>query len=250
MARRRHLPNAPISEALLDFRVSPRKGLTLDVLKQVLEPPDFGYYVKGPIAEGTFSVSIPGGGQAPKIAASSAQEMGFRLHSSDEKYVAQWQIQGFTLSRLPPYESWDTLLREFKRLWAIYRERTQPTSIARVATRFINNLRLPLANGTSFQQFLVKFGDVPPEAPQAMEAFHQRFQLVDRDSEARVLVSLALDPIVGTAPAQVILDVDAVILRDMAVDDGRLWSTLDQLHDLKNRVFFGSITEEAARLYE
>ncbi len=46
-------------------------------------------------------------------------------------------------SRLPPYEDWAKLLIETKRIWTQYVERLAPQRVTRVATRFINNLRLP-----------------------------------------------------------------------------------------------------------
>jgi uncharacterized protein (TIGR04255 family) len=248
MARQRHLPHAPITEALIDIQVTPQEGLRFAGLKDAIEAADSGYYVKSPISEGTFAFTLAPEGK-PQTAAESAQ-VGLRLHSPDEKYVAQCRIAGFTLSRLPPYEAWPNLLEEARRFWAIYVERLAPTGVVRVATRFINNLQLPLKTGASFQTYLHKLVDVPEEAPQAVEAFFQRFHLVDSASGARVILTLALDGISGGGPAPVILDVDAFIAANLNPMDRELWAILERLRDLKNRSFFGTITERAAELYE
>ena len=50
--------------------------------------------------------------------------------------------------------------------------------------------------------------DVPEEAPQAVEAFFQRFQLVDAASGARIILTLALDGMPADGLAPVILDMD------------------------------------------
>lgn len=63
----------------------------------------------------------------------------------------------------------------------------------RVATRFINNLQLPLEPGASFQRYLQKFADVPDEAPQHLASFFQRFHLVEVSSGALVNLTLALE---------------------------------------------------------
>ena len=152
MARERHLPHAPITEALIDIHVSPRDGLTFAGLRDAFDAEEFGYYVKGPISQGTFAVRVAPDGQPPHTTAESAQ-VGLRFHSADEKYVAQCRLAGFTLSRLPPYEKWENLLEEGRRLWAIYVERLAPTRVVRIATRFINNLHLPLETGASFQTY-------------------------------------------------------------------------------------------------
>ena len=248
MASQRHLPHAPITEALIDIQVTPREGLRFAGLKNAIEAADSGYYVKSPISEGTFAFTLAPEGK-PQTAAESAQ-VGLRLHSTDEKYVAQCRLAGFTLSRLPPYENWTNLLEEARRFWTIYVERLAPTRVMRVATRFINNLQLPLKTGASFQTYLHKLVDVPDEAPQAVEAFFQRFHLVDSASGARVVLTLALDGMPADGPAPVILDVDAFTFINMNPTDGELWTTLERLRELKNRSFFGTITEPAAELYK
>lgn len=249
MARRRHLPHAPITEALIDIQVMPREGFTFAELTGALGAANFGYYVKSPISEGKFAFSLEPDGQRPRTTAEAAQ-IGLRLHSTDEKYVAQFRLTGFTLSRLPPYEKWENLLQEGRRLWSIYVERLAPKRIVRIATRFINNLQLPLKTGMSFQDYLHKLVDVPEEAPQAVEAFFQRFQLVDSPSGARVILTLALDRMSADEPAAVVLDVDAFIAANLNPMDRELWTVLERLRELKNRGFFGTITERAAELYE
>jgi uncharacterized protein (TIGR04255 family) len=249
MAGQRHLPHAPITEALIDIQVVPRDGLTFEGLQESISAPEFGYYVKSPISEGTFGFLLTSDGKEPQTAAASAQ-IGLRLHSQDEKYVVQCRLSGFTLSRLPPYEEWPNLVAEARRVWAVYAERLVPKRVTRVATRFINNLQLPMGLGGSYQEYLHKFVDVPDEAPQAVASFFQRLELFDVKSDARVILTLALDGIPPGGRVPVILDVDAFRVTDLDPQNPDLWGTLEKLRELKNRCFFGTITEAAARLYE
>jgi uncharacterized protein (TIGR04255 family) len=250
MAEQRHLPNAPITEALIDIRVTPRANLTFTELKNAIDALDLGYYLKNPISEGTFAFTLAPDGQ-PKTATESAQ-VGVRLHSSDEKYVAQFRLTGFTLSRLHPYEKWENLLDEAKRLWNVYVNSLAPSRVVRIATRYINNLNLPLETGESIQTYLYKLVDVPDEAPQVVETFLQRFQLAEGMSanSAKVILTLALDgiPLAGRIP--VILDIDALVAVTLSPTDQELWLILERLRQLKNRTFFGTITEAAAELYK
>jgi uncharacterized protein (TIGR04255 family) len=248
MAKQRHLPHAPITEALIDFRVEPHDGFTFVELQRAFTELDFGYYLKNAITEGLFEFKLPADGQAAEAAGQSAQT-GLRLHSHDDMYVAQCGLGGFTLSRLPPYEDWPRLIAEAQRLWTFYCQRARPQRVTRVATRFINNLRLPLAPGESFQTYLNRLVDVPDEAPQMVEAFFQRFRLVDAASGARVILTLALDGKAGTTPVPVIFDVDALLETSTEPADGALWDMLGRLRGLKNQCFFGTLTERAAELY-
>ncbi len=104
MAKIRHLQYAPITEALIDIHVEPRPGLTFDELKEAITKSDFGYYEKGSIAQSRFEFKLASDGQTPASASHSAQ-IGVRMHSEDEKYVAQCRLSGFTLSRVHPYEN-------------------------------------------------------------------------------------------------------------------------------------------------
>jgi uncharacterized protein (TIGR04255 family) len=249
MARQRHLPHAPITEALIDIQAAPRDGLTFAGLQESISAPEFGYYVKNPISEGTFGFMLTSDGTQPQTTAQAVQ-IGLRLHSHDEKYVAQCRLSGFTLSRLPPYEEWPNLMREAKRVWAVYAERLRPTRITRVATRFINNLQLPLDQGESYQKYLHKLVDVPDEAPQSVANFLQRFELVDIESHARVILTLALNKTSPGGRVPVILDIDAFRIIDLELPAPDIWDILEKLRALKNRCFFSTITETTAELYE
>jgi uncharacterized protein (TIGR04255 family) len=249
MAKQRHLTNAPITEALIDIHIAPQPGLTFDLLKESITAADSGYYEKGPIATVQFELKPTSDGQQPESTAHSAQ-VGLRMHSPDEKFVAQCRLSGFTLSRMQPYDDWENLVEESKRLWAIYRERLSPARVIRLATRFINNLQLPMQMGDSYQTYLHKLVDVPDGAPQAVASFFQRFELVDVESTSHVNLTIALRGSPPSPPVPVILDVDAFKLVDLSPADNQLWEILEHLRSLKNETFFGAITEKAAELYE
>lgn len=248
MAKQRHLSHAPITEALIDIQVQPREGLTFASLQDTISTMDLGYYVKSPISEGLIGFKLSTDGQQPETTAASAQ-VGVRLHSHDEKYVAQFRLTGFTLSRLRPYDDWSGLLQETRRAWELYATQLKPVRVIRLATRFINNLQLPMQQGDSYQKYLHKLADVPDEAPQALASFFQRFQLFDVANEASVILTAALDKIPPTGATPVILDVDAFKVTNLVPTDGKLWEILEQLRTLKNRTFFGAITEKAVELY-
>lgn len=249
MAKQRHLEHAPITEALIDIHVAPKAELTFDLLKEAITAADFGYYEKSPIAKGRFELKLTSDGQQPETMAHSAQ-IGLRMHSLDERYVAQCRLSGFTLSRMQPYEDWAKLVEESKRLWAIYSERLSPRRVIRVATRYINDLQLPMEPGDSYQTYLHKLVDVPDGAPQAVASFFQRFELVDVESKSRVNLTIALRESPPNSPIAVILDVDAFQFVDLSPADNQLWEILEHLRNLKNETFFGAITEKAAELYE
>jgi uncharacterized protein (TIGR04255 family) len=250
VARIRHLDHAPIIEALIDFRVDVPAGTTVELLEQELENHAFGYRKIGPIFRGNFGMTFnPQEAPAAKALLGETKTLGFRFQSSDNKYVAQFTTEGFTLSRLEPYESWDTLISETQRVWRIYQACVASTRVSRTATRFINNLRLPLKPGDRFETYLAGLPSMPADYPQAISSFLQRFVVYEEKTGATAVLTQALEQTPTEPPVPVILDIDVFRETKFTPDGPETWDFLGELHDLKNRFFFGAITESAADLY-
>jgi uncharacterized protein (TIGR04255 family) len=250
MAKIRPLPHAPIIEALIDFRVHPSDGMSVERLEQAFEDQDFGYHKKGPILRGQFGFSVnTEDSPMARPMLSETTIIGVRLHSTNEKYVAQFSTEGFTLSRLEPYESWETLIEEAKRVWEVYVTCAKPTRIQRTATRFINNLRLPMQSGERFEKYLTGLPVMPPDFPQTISSFLQRFVVYDEPSSATAILTQALDQFTTVGSLPVILDIDVYRETKFACDSPDVWSYLTDLRTLKNRFFFGALTEAAVELY-
>jgi uncharacterized protein (TIGR04255 family) len=251
MATIRPLARAPIIEALIDMRVQTPEEMSVEKLEKTLEAPDFGYHKKGPIVRGNFGVALntEESPAAPQMHANTAI-IGVRAHSSDEKYVAQFTVDGFTLSRLTPYESWEALVEEAKRVWSIYLASVAPIRINRVATRYINNLQLPIKPGDRFERYLAGLPKMPPDYPQTVSSFFQRFVIYDEQCGATAILTQALEQITEAQPLPVILDIDVFRETKFPVESPEVWQYLSELRSLKNRCFFGALTEEAVELYQ
>lgn len=193
MARVQPLARAPIVEALVDFRVQAGMDVSVERLEKSLEGRDFGYQKQGSILRSRFGFVV--NSQTAQVAAPppTAAITGVRLRSADAKYVAQFTTEGFTLSRLEPYESWEALMKEARRIWSEYQACVAPIRIRRAATRFINNLRLPLKVGDRFERFLTGLPNMPPEYPQAISNFLQRFVIYDEPTGATAILTQVLD---------------------------------------------------------
>jgi uncharacterized protein (TIGR04255 family) len=243
-----HLRRAPITEAVIDFRVEPATGITVDALADAVKARGYlGYVPKGFVIRGEFGFSFKA--ETEQVAHEGrAIKTGVRLHSPDEKYVAQLNIDGFTLSRLEPYESWEMLIAETRRIWRSYTECLGPGLIIRIATRYVNNLRLPFT--PNLEPFLRLLPNIPPRLPQVLSEFLQRYVLQDAGIQAAVIVTEALTGASPDKPLPVILDIDAFRFVKLTLEDDAVWRYLEQLRDLKNRVFFGSLTPQGMELYQ
>lgn len=246
---RKHLARAPISEALIDFRVKPGSAVDLKALQRIPELLKSTYEQKSPIFEWQTSLSVsPTDGPHAK---SAARELGVRLQSIGGRYVLQVRSNGFTLSRLEPYENWDTLLAETRLLWTVYVSSVQIESVARVATRFINNLQLPMQPGEEFGRYLTKPPEVPYELPQGVLSFMQHIVLREPEQELYAnVIQLLQEGHVAVDHIPVMLDIDAYKPVVLPPDSDDLWTLLAQLREFKNAIFFASLTETAVGLFE
>jgi len=247
--RQPHLSRAPILEALIDIAVEPPEGMDPSEIESIFPSEAFGYYLKGPIVESSVSFGVAPEGQV--MAPSNATRLvGRRFHSKDEKYVLQLRPDRFVLSRLAPYETWSTLVQETRRLWSAFVQGVGPHGVTRIAVRYINSMSLPLGPGLPFQKYLRTLGGVPEGIPQDLEGFFQRFQLFDAAREARVILSVAVDSHQTNVPSTILLDIDVFCQQNFDIADSRIWSKLEDLRNLKNSVFFRTLTDQALERFQ
>lgn len=242
----RHLENAPITEALVDFRVNARKDFRAEEFRSLKEQLRAVYpnveERRGLEASFEFKPGLPITTMQREV---GLQSLFFR--SADNLNVAQFRIDGFTHNRLKPYTSWEALLPEAVRLWELYVKVAKPEYVTRLALRYINHLRLP-TNVDGLGRFLATAPALPAGYPSHVRGFLTRFEVTDRETEIAANVAQALD-----APSvdgvTVILDIDVYKEEHFDVGDARIPEVLATLRSLKNRIFFDTLTEQGIGLF-
>lgn len=245
---REHLSRAPITEALIDLQVKPSTDVTVESVRRMADVLRGRYEPQGPLFEVQARLAVTVQGPDTKTA---SRELGMRLQSRDGKYVVQARTNGLTVSRLEPYERWDALLEETRSLWGIYLQSIKAETITRVATRFINNLKLPMQAGDTFEMYLTASPQVPHDLPQGVLGFMQRVVVLKPELGLKANVIQLLQE--GIAPPDhipVILDIDVYKQVAMLPDSVDIWPLLSELRTFKNEVFFASLTEAAIGLFE
>jgi len=252
MAEYAHLNKAPIVEALVDFRLKPRDGLRVSDLQPIQEKLRDRYPTQKSIRQviGQVSVNVQEGEvQAVQPAVHSAEAVGIRLESANGLHVLQAQVQGFTLSRLKPYDTWEALIEEARSLWDVYVAVAAPVSITRVGTRYINRLELPLPM-LRFEDYLTRQPEVPIGVPEFVSDFLSRVVAHEPSLDAYIVVTQALEPVApGSNIVPMLLDVDVFKVANFDVNSKEYWELLAQFRTLKNTAFFGSITEKTKELF-
>jgi len=245
MAKQRHLSKAPITEALINIQVMlPIHKRTIEHLATLDEKFREQYPDKKTIEEFQYKFE---GGPLP-TGQTSSKQLGFRYTSGDKTQVIQATFSGFTFSRLPPYEDWLKLRAEARRVWKIYADLVQPDGITRVAARYINKLELP-GPLLDFDHYLNYVPVVPKALPQMYAGFFSRIVVPDKKGQSVAIITQMYQPEQDPSTVSVVLDIDVFREKHFA-DEQEAWATIDQLRDFKNLIFFDSIKEKSAELYQ
>lgn len=114
-----HLSKAPIVEAVIDFRALPTIPCEQGQFEAYFKK-EFSDYPAFEIRKRhNFQLKANPDGQ-PGAAQSTSWWQGLAFRSSDKLRVAQCQRDGFSFSRLQPYDEWNSFAGEALRLWKKY----------------------------------------------------------------------------------------------------------------------------------
>lgn len=251
MAKKRHLASAPITEAVVDIRASLPQRFEVSELSQ-LPAEVSGSFLNAETMKGFIgSFEYEKEHQQLRSQAIDKGIIGYIYKSHDSTKVLQLRNDGFTLSKLKPYEDWSKLRDEARHLWKIYVGLAHPESVSRIALRYINHMNIPISGEKfDFDEYLTCAPQVPQELPQAISSFFYRVVLPDPSAGAMAIINQAVESVVDPKVAPIILDVDAFIEGNMEPDGDNIWNAFEKLHVLKNDIFFSYITEKTAELYK
>ncbi|MFM0089270.1 TIGR04255 family protein [Paraburkholderia sediminicola] len=247
MAQHRYLSNAPIREAIIDIQFLPVVGIeSVDRFAAAFASQEQGKMTD--VWTATLELKIEPTGMRPS---QTGSRVGRRVDLADGKHVVQFRTSGFTFSRLHPYESWEVMSEKALGIWEGYFEAMKPSSIARVATRFINAITLPLPIA-DYSNYLTYAPDVPDTLPQTIAGFLNQVQIVDAGNSDITVVTQTTE---AWTPDQkglvVLLDIDASHTPGSQIEDlSQVSVILNRLRDTKNKAFFGFLEEPALEPYK
>jgi uncharacterized protein (TIGR04255 family) len=176
---------------------------------------------------------------------------GLRCESSDHVHIAQFNRDGFVFSRLRPYDHWEQFYAEAMRLWKIYQDLATPSGIQRLGLRFINRIELPV-DGPRPADYLRMPSEVLTGMPLPRAGFFHRDVLAVPGYPYIVTIVRTVQPIQvsGSKGFGLLLDIDVFSTEPFDLRDDLLSQRLIEMRWLKNKAFFGSITEQALETFQ
>jgi uncharacterized protein (TIGR04255 family) len=241
-----HYTKAPIVEAMVDIRARLPSDTVVKSMADLFSDQVRDFQDPSPLTRGFFEFKLEAGNR-PDLLPTKVEDFGYVLKSADSRDVVQVRQNGFSFSRLPPYERWETFRDKCRRLWDVYRTVSKPEAITGISLRYLNRLDIPLPMG-DFKDYFRTVPEVAPGLPQSLAGFFMQLQIPCADPPAMLVLTQTMVPPPTMGLVSVALDINLTIDNDFSNDEDRLWSVLGSFRDRKNEVFESCLTEKAREL--
>lgn len=235
---------APITEAIIDFSVEMSFEGGLSSLN------DFGQRIQGEYSKRGELVNLENQihiGQDGTSVAASQTVFGYRFSSADNRQIIQARLDGFSLTRLAPYEKWEIFRDEARRLWSLYQVATNTKNVTRVAVRYINRLDLPLPLN-DLKEYLLTAPEISPKLSQALSDYFMQLQIPQEDVGGTLVLIEAIIPPSKDNFVSVLLDIDLFSNIVFSSTEDGLWNLLEAFRIRKNEIFEACITDKTREL--
>jgi uncharacterized protein (TIGR04255 family) len=231
------LTHPPLREALIDIRL--REELPASVLPKFEAPK--GFPLKKGIKHGQFQLQAePDKPFEAKVL--TEETLGIRCEREDGSEVIQLRRNGLTYSILKNYPGWEALKEEAHDTWQGFLAVSGPVNVSRLAVRYINAINIPV--GADYDEYLTTGPRVPKLVPPIVSSFIQRVVVPFEQDGANAIITQTLE-----MPAPAALDIDVFAECSLEGASGDIWSRLEKLRNIANRIFFSSLTEKVIESY-
>lgn len=247
-----HFPQAPAIEAVLDIKARATVELTEPGLLEAARQHLSAYEFLDSQREIKHEVRLSTTPQGKEIQ-QGLEDLGWkgmRFRSADRGYIVNIHREGMIFSRLSPYQNWEKFQEEGLRLWSFSAKLTKPETISRIGVRFINRIILPQGE-INFESYLTSPPSPPENMPMPFLGFmHQSIFQVTK-SPYSIMVTKTIQPPSPTTSDRfaLVVDIDVFTSMPRPIATAGLEACLKDMRWLKNKAFFGSITEKAKGLF-
>ena len=249
MFKHETFPNTPITEALIDVRVTFESAVKLDQLEKLSEQFSTRFPIKKTKIAHEYALKLQDAAGGSESHAKS-KILGYVLFTENRDKAVQLRVDGFAFSKLKPYESWSALCDEAREHWETYRGELGPSRIARLAVRYINRIELSLPI-TEFQDYVLTGPQIADNIPQGLAEFFFRVVVPNPDDvQMRATITSTMEKLEqDNKVLPYIFDIDAFTPVDLDPTDEEIWVAFERLREYKNLIFFNSMTEKAKEMF-
>lgn len=231
-----NLPHAPITEAVLELRGRARSKMDHEEIQKILNStlPEYEVSKVHQRLEIGFSEDQP----------PIKQDLGYqgvRVNSKDKLEFCRFEKDTFAYSRLAPYLGWEEFEAKALQFWGLHRQIADPGEVVQIGLRFIN--RIPTKNLSEVNQILERFPQPPDLLNLPLASFLNHHTFLAGEVGGRVNLITTIQPNSTSGHPVLIVDIDVISMESWNGQIEALRTRLAQMRVLKNRTFFGSLTQ-------
>jgi uncharacterized protein (TIGR04255 family) len=233
------LKRSPLIEAVIHWQAHANKKLEPETLETELTQrlPDYPFIQ----TQQGFQVQASEKADGTQEVIHQTQWNGFRLQNDSKNRVAQFTPTGVAISRLETYESWETFHQEALRLWSIFQELAEPTTINRLGVRYINKISLEEGESASTYLKTVPHNDFNLSLTRESFFYQDTYNVPNHPYGVNWVCTGQLQ----VSHRFLIVDIDVFISEVIDLEELKLINHLNKIRWLKNKIFFNSITDIA-----
>ena len=201
-----------------------------------------GFPIAKEMRQGQFQLKLDK--DKPALAEVLAEgALGWRHEREDGSEVVQLRRNGMTYSILKNYRGWHILSEAARHTWREFLAAAGTVNVSRLAVRYINAISIPL--GADYDEYLTTGPRVPKSIPPIVTSFMQRVLVPFEQHAATAIITQTLEMPAPTA----ILDIDVFTECSLEGTSADIWSRLEKLRGIADKVFFSSLTEKVIESY-
>ena len=240
------LENAPIVEAIIDIQHRFKKPVSTDRLEFSIE----GYDQAEPFSRVEIQEKE---GQVAKMGVAPGI-FGYRYFSPSLGVAAQYRTNGVTVSKLKPYDSWESFQPIAREHWQKYclQVDTSAETVSRIAVRYINRLMVPVAGneGIVIQHYLKNAPETPDEVNRPwLDEFLCRMVMPLPEFGGKVVIHSIMEAMEEQyLPLVLDLDVFKQLDTPQEMTADQIWDVFEQMRNVKNELFSKMMTKKALEL--
>lgn len=253
--------NPPITEAIFDIIVNLRDDFNYEELLTFQEDikESFPNIQKRMALQGGFEFNLEKPEEInPQLFSISNQPEGYIFVSNDQKRIIQAKLEGFTFSKLKPYQSWKDFYGEAYQLWQKYVEITSPLKVVRLALRYVNKIIIPIPEegGIELKQYIKTLPEIPSDLSVAIESYFMQLVLSHTQYQpSRAIINQTIGQMLendeGNKAYPLIFDIDVFQEVNLSPNDKEIKNIFEaNLKCFREDIFFNSITEKTKELFQ
>ena len=175
---------------------------------------------------------------------------GIQFWSSDEKEVLQYRLDGYTFSRLKPYQAWEIHFPKAMSYWKKYLDIVKPQSVKRIAVRYINQIDIPETR-IKLEDYLTNAPSPPKGLPQNLDQFFSNM-IIKKEDNIRAGVTQTMQPSSSPSLIRILFDINVFLSVSLSTNksmEKEVVQQLEKMHFFAEEIFEKSLTEKTKELF-